>query len=168
MVEVYKNFLPQDHFVALYDLLMTQKLPWFFSDHVVSTHKHFMFQHVFMDDGKMINERFSHPVRAMLPQLLQKLDFIGVSRIRAVMYTNQGRAIRHPEHVDIPLDSGVSDKFKTAVYHVNKCNGMTVVGQTSVASEDNQLLVFDNEPHYGTVQTDTDIRVVINFNLRIS
>jgi len=50
----------------------------------------------------------------MLLPMQQKLAFIGVSRIRAVLYTNQGREIRHPTHVDIPLDSGVSDKFRFA------------------------------------------------------
>ena len=98
----------------------------------------------------------------------QKLDFIGVSRIRAVLYTNQGEAIQHPTHVDVPLDSGVSDKFRIAVFHVNTCNGMTVIGDQEVKSEANQLIVFENVPHYGTVQTDTDTRVVINFTLRIA
>jgi len=168
MVDVYKNFLPKDHFADIQTLFMTGALPWFFSDQVVTTDKHFMFQHVFMDDGQIINERFFHPVRAMFPHILQKLDFMGVSRVRAVLYTNQGREIQHPEHVDIPLDSGVSDKFKTAVYHVNRCNGKTVIGAKEVKSEDNQLIIFDNEPHYGTVQTDTDTRVVLNFNLRMA
>ena len=167
MVEVYQDFLSKDHFAEIYHLFMTEKLPWFFADRVVSTERHFMFQHVFMDDGKIINERFFQPVRGMIPQLLQKLEFVGVSRIRAVLYTNQGREISHPEHVDIPLNSGVSDKFKTIVYHVNECNGMTVIGNHKIKSKDNQLIVFDNIPHYGTVQTDMDIRVVLNFNLRI-
>lgn len=168
MVDVYRDFLPKDHFADIHNLFMTETLPWFYSDRVVTTEKHFMFQHVFMDDGKIINERFFYPVRAMIPEILKKLEFIGVSRVRAVLYTNQGREIRHPEHVDIPLDSGVSDKFKTAVYHVNGCNGRTVVGNKEIKSLDNQLIIFDNEPHYGTVQTDTDTRVVLNFNLRLA
>ena len=59
MVDVYKNFLPEDHFADIQTLFMTGALPWFFSDRVVTTDKHFMFQHVFMDDGQIINERFS-------------------------------------------------------------------------------------------------------------
>jgi hypothetical protein len=37
-----------------------------------------------------------------------------------------------------------------------------------VQSKANQLLIFENVPHYGTVQTDTDTRVVINFTLRLA
>ena len=56
-------------------------------------------------------------------------------------------------------------KFVTGVYHVNGCNGKTVINDNEIPSKDNQLILFNNEPHFGTVQTDTDIRVVLNFNL---
>lgn len=168
MADVYQNFLPEDHFADIQRLFMADMIPWFFTDRVVSTDKHFMFGHVFMDDGQVINDRHFEPVRGMLLPMQEKLKFIGVSRIRAVLYTNQSREIRHPTHVDIPLDSGVSDKFRIAVYHVNTCNGKTVVGDQEIESVENQLIIFENVPHYGTVQTDTDTRVVINFALRIA
>ena len=168
MADIYKNFLPDAHFADVERLFMTNMIPWFYTDRVVSTEKHFMFGHTFMEDGQVVNERFFEPVRGMLFPIQQKLNFIGVSRIRAVLYTNQGKEIRHPTHVDVPLDSGVSDKFKIAVFHVNTCNGKTVIGDEEIESEGNQLIVFDNVPHYGTVQTDTDTRVVINFNLRLA
>ena len=167
MTDIYKNFLPDVHFADIERLFMTNALPWFYSDRVVSTGKHFMFSHVFMVDGRVVNPRFFGPVQAMLHPMKKKLDFIGVSRIRAVLYTNQGREIQHPTHVDIPLESGVSDKFRIAVFHVNTCNGKTVIGDQEIESVANQLVLFENVPHYGTVQTDTDTRVVINFALRI-
>ncbi|WP_051279257.1 hypothetical protein [Hellea balneolensis] len=168
MADIYKDFLPKAHFTEIQKLFMTNVIPWFFTDRVVSTEQHFMFAHTFMDDGKVINQRYFEPVRGIIHQLLLKEDFMGVSRIRAVLYTNQGKKIHHPIHVDIPLDSGVSDKFRTAVFHINTCNGETVIGGTVVPSLANQMIIFDNEPHYGTVQTDTDTRVVLNFNLRKS
>jgi hypothetical protein len=61
----------------------------------------------------------------------------------------------------------VSDKFRIAVFHLNTCNGKTVIGDESIESKENQLIIFKNVPHYGTVQTDTDTRVVLNFALRI-
>jgi hypothetical protein len=142
-------------------------LPWFFTDRVVSTEKQFMFGHTFMENGQVVNPKFFEPVRGMLLPMQDKIKFIGVSRIRAVMYTNQGKEIVHPTHVDIPLDSGVSDKFRIAVFHLNTCNGKTVIGDESIESKENQLIIFKNVPHYGTVQTDSDTRVVLNFALRI-
>lgn len=168
MIDVYQNFLPQQHFADIKQLFMTNMLPWYYTDRVVSTAEHFMFGHTFMDDGQVINSQYFEPVRGMLLPMQEKIKFIGVSRLLAVLYTNQGHAIQHPTHVDIPLDSGVSDKFRIAVFHVNACNGKTVVADQEIISKDNQLIIFENVPHYGTVQTDTDTRVVINFALRIA
>lgn len=167
MTQIYKNVLPAPHFEDLQRLMMTEMLPWFFNDRVVTTERHFMFTHGFMEDGQVINPHFFEPVRGIIPHIQSKREFIGISRIKANLYTNQGQAIKHPTHVDVPLDSGVADKFFVAVYHVNTCNGMTVVGDQEIASEANQLIIFDNVPHYGTVQTDTDTRVVINFTCRM-
>ena len=168
VAQVHQNFLSEAHFADIQRLFMTNMIPWYFTDRVVSTEKHFMFGHTFMEDGQIINPRYFEPVRGMLLPMQQKQAFIGVSRIRAVLYTNQGREIQHPTHVDVPLDAGVSDKFRIAVFHVNTCNGKTVIGDQAIESVENQLIVFENVPHYGTVQTDTDTRVVINFALRIA
>ena len=168
MTQVHQNFLSEAHFADIQRLFMTNMIPWFFTDRVVSTEKHFMFGHTFMEDGQIVNPRYFEPVRGMLLPMQQKVQFVGVSRIRAVLYTNQGREIRHPTHVDIPLDSGVSDKLRIAVFHVNTCNGKTVIGDEEIPSVENQLVIFENVPHYGTVQTDTDTRVVINYALRLA
>ena len=167
MTEIYKDFLPPLQFEVIKNLFMTERLPWHFNDRVVTTERHFMFTHSFMEDGQVVNQHFIDPVRAMLMLIQQKRGFIGVSRIKANLYTNQGKSIEHPKHHDIPLDSGVADKFFIAVYHVNTCNGKTVVEDTEIVSVENQLVVFDNVEHYGTTQTDTDSRVVINFTLRM-
>jgi hypothetical protein len=167
MTDVYQDFLPESHFADVKRLLMTNMIPWYYTDRVVSTEKHFMFGHTFMENGVVVNPNLFEPVRGMLLPMQQKIKFIGVSRIRAILYTNQGREIKHPTHIDIPLDSGVSDKFRIGVFHVNSCNGRTVIGDEEIESKENQLIIFKNVPHYGTVQNDTDTRVVINFTLRI-
>ena len=166
MTEVHKNFLPARHFDVIKRMFMSEILPWHYNDRVVTTERHFMFVHTFMNDGKVVGPDFFEPVSAMLGPLQQKRPFVGVNRIKANLYTNQGKPVRHPAHFDIPPSSGVADKFFIAVYHVNTCNGMTVVDDEEFESEENQLLVFDNVSHFGTVQTDTDTRVVINFTLR--
>lgn len=166
MTDVFKDFLPAGHLADVRDLLMTEKIPWFFNDRVVTTRRDFMFTHTFMEDGQVVNPRYFEPIRGMLYPIQKERPFIGVSRIKANLYTNQGRAIEHPKHFDVPQDSGVSDKFVIAVFHVNTNNGLTVVEGAQFASQENQLILFDNVEHYGTVQTDTDTRVVINFTLR--
>ena len=166
MTAIYRNFLPQAHFEVIQRLFMSEILPWHFNDRVVSTKPQFMFVHGFMNDGKVVNPTYFEPVQAMLTNIQQKRPFIGVNRIKANLYTNQGKIVKHPAHFDIPPNTDESNKFFVAVYHVNTCNGMTVVGQEKIKSRENQLILFDNVEHYGTVQTDTSTRVVINFTLR--
>jgi hypothetical protein len=167
VLKIHRNFLPTGHFKVIQRLFMTDVLPWHYNDRVVTTERQFMFVHPFINDGKIISPNFLDPVQAMLQPMQRKCRFVGISRIKANLYTNQGRSLRHPTHFDIPPDSGVANKYRIAVYHVNTCNGMTVVDGREVQSEENQLLVFENVAHYGTVQTDTDTRIVINFVLRI-
>ena len=52
MTNVYQDFLPEWHFADIKRLFMTEMIPWHFTDRVVSTEKHFMFGHTFMEDGK--------------------------------------------------------------------------------------------------------------------
>ena len=167
MPSVYENFLPTPLFNVISELCMTERLPWHYNDRVVTTDKHFMFTHAFMNDGRVLSPRqYFEPVEAMLGAIRQKQAFIGVTRIKANLYTNQGEIVRHPAHFDIPPDSGFSDKYRIGVFHVNTCNGVTVIGDQEYPSRENQLILFDNVSHFGTTQTDTDTRVVINFNLR--
>ena len=71
MTDVYQDFLPKQHFSDLQRLFMTNMLPWHFSDRVVSTQRHFMFGHTFMEDGQVVNPTYFEPVRGMLMHLQQ-------------------------------------------------------------------------------------------------
>ncbi len=166
MTSIYPDFLPKQQFKAIEELMMKAHLPWHFNDEVVTTKGQFMFTHAFVLDGQVVSPRFYEPIRAMLNLIQQKRQFIGVTRVKANLYTNQGRIIEHPSHYDIPPDSGYSDKYCIGVFHINTCNGMTVIGNQKVPSVANQLILFENVEHFGTTQTDTDTRVMINFNLR--
>ena len=166
MTAVYQNFLPEPHYRVIRELFMTERLPWHYNDRVVADIPNFMFTHTFFNDGRPTGSPFFEPVRGMLHLIQQKKPFIGVTRIKANLYTRQGEPISHPEHHDVPPGSPESGKYCIAVYHVNECNGYTVIGDRKIRSRDNQLVIFDNVSHYGTVQTDTDTRVMINFVLR--
>ena len=56
-----------------------------------------------------------------------------------------------------------------AVLHMNTCNGETILmdnkQEIKIKSRENKLIVFDNcIEHYGTTQTDTHLRILINFS----
>ena len=49
---------------------------------------------------------------------------------------------------------------------LSKTDQETIVNDEKIKSEENQMLLFDNIPHQGNVQTDTRTRVVLNFNFK--
>ena len=57
MTEIYKDFLPPDHFRVVRRLFMSEIISWHFNPRAVSTAKQFMFVHAFMNDGEVINPR---------------------------------------------------------------------------------------------------------------
>ena len=73
----------------------------------------------------------------------------------------QHKNIKYDAHVDQPC--GETEAL-IGIYSVNTCNGGTVVNEEMYKSESNQLILFDNISHYGITQTDTQIRMCINFN----
>ena len=54
----------------------------------------------------------------------------------------------------------------TAIFYINKNNGYTLLkDKTKIAVEENKLLIIDTKTYHAAVTaTDTDRRIVINFN----
>ena len=73
----------------------------------------------------------------ILFHLQKEVEFIGVSQIRAVFYTNHDEEIKHLTHVDIPFDSRGAEKFRIAVFYVNSCNGKTIIGDEEIEFKQN-------------------------------
>ena len=84
-----------------------------------------------------------------------------VLRMKANLYTNQGKQINHQRHIDIKdLDHTV------ALFSVNDNNGFTMVGDKKIVSKANRMIVFDGSiEHCSNTQTDTDVRININMDL---
>jgi len=94
----------------------------------------------------------------------EALDYKKLTRLKLNCYPNQNKKILHPLHKDA-YEHNTKD-YVIGVYHFNTCNGETIVNDEKIKSEENQMLLFDNIPHQGNVQTDTRTRVVLNFNFK--
>ena len=83
-------------------------------------------------------------------------------RCKANLYTNQTQPIHYKDHVD--QADYEKNNVMIAIFSVGESNGGTVIGNEFYESEKNQLIVFDNIPHHGVSQTDSQTRICINFN----
>jgi hypothetical protein len=170
---VIDDFLPAKEWEGIYNAVLGMHpdtnngtIQWVYVDHKVSTSKNnFQFVHTFFgEDLYSSRARYSNDSYIVEP-LMEKINPDSVERIKANLQTKVCKQEIDMEgfHTDqVPDDSG--EKYN-AVYYVNDNNGFTAFkGGVQVKSKSNRLLVFKNElEHTGTAQSDTNVRVVINF-----
>ena len=191
-IDVHKNVLGQNDYEALESAITSDEFAWYFSPHHLENEFQpdeanlWHFTHSFYDDrqtsvinggmrgDKTILSQYNSNITKEFESIVNFVDSTyGPSqllRCKANLYTNQTHSV-HPEsrfrvhykdHVD-QADYG-EDDVMIAIFSVGESNGGTVIGDTFYESEKNQLIVFNNIPHHGVSQKDTQTRICINYN----
>ena len=140
---------------------MSNNMPWYYSDSVVSTKDdYFQLAYAFVLPGGKINcEDF---IMNLLKPFVKKLNIKKFFKVKANLLTRTNKIIEHGMHID----DGNHTKGKTGIFYLNTCNGYTKLEDgTKIKSEKNKYVEFDcNLKHTGSSCTDQKRRVVINFN----
>ena len=89
-------------------------------------------------------------------------------RIKANLYSNQGKKIKHRKHHDWTDANNKPDKdVKICILNFTSCNGGTVIKEKEVQSKENQMIFFNNtDEHFGITQDDVDSRILLNIVYR--
>lgn len=154
------NFLKLEMFTQLKNEIFSYNFPWFFSKNQTYTSNinDFYFAHVVYVKNKI----HSHIYEKYMVDILDKLECEALSSIRINLLTNKGDALSSDWHTDRKYSC------KTAILYINTNNGYTLLDEEKnikVESKENRILIFDSQiKHCAVSQTDTDQRVVINFN----
>jgi hypothetical protein len=159
---VKDNFLNQVDFENIKNSILGADFPWYFSDGVSypdssRIHKnHFYWTHGFFTQDKGILS----PAYKILIPLLKKLKPKALIRIKANLYSNQGKMIEHDNHADYPF------KHRGAIFSLNTCNGFTALqDNTKIKSVANRLLLLNPSLlHHSSTCTDAQVRCNININ----
>ena len=182
MVKVIENIFEPELYITLKNLFFSNELSWYYNtftvtyfdgdgnDTDVPKDDNFMFTHKFLeyqDDIPVISPYYVKYINLTLLPIRNALGFsehLEILRIKANMYTNQGKVISMAPHTDFPA---ITTPYDTLIFHVNENNGCTVIGDTIIPSKANQLIAFDGTcEHYGTTQTDEKVRIVVNYNIK--
>jgi len=162
---VIEDFLAAEQFTALQEVLSSPDFPWYFQDNVTDANveaslKDFGFTHKLFIDGAVTSDWFD-----LVEPLARKVEsshpIIGTcTRARADMTTCSEAPYMHGWHVD-SLDEHIS-----AVFYVNASDGATMFADGfSCLPTPNKLLIFDGaNPHTGHSPTNTQRRIIVNFN----
>ena len=156
-IESIKNFLDKDSFKDIEEIFFSYPnyFPWYLGPgKSFEGDGHLQFVHLFFSNNKINSPDFTK-----LDPILKILKPKTLIRIKANLLSKTDKIIEHPYHIDCK-------DCKTAIFYINTNNGFTKFKNNKIIkSEKNKLIKFNsNLEHGGTTCTDTNVRIVINFN----
>ena len=157
---VQDNYLNETDYKNLKNIMLGGDFPWYFNDKVADMNDqdkfHFYWTHTFFKQDGGVTSSFYK----ILDPILKKLKFKALIRIKANLFSNQGKIVEHEDHSDFPF------AHKGALFSLNTCNGSTILkNNTKISSIANRMLLFDPSiPHRSSTCTDENTRVNININ----
>jgi len=166
-VDIKKSFLNNSYFTEIQDTLTSSDFPWYYNFSDTDNNEKnpkYMFTHSVVNSST-INSNYFQLLKPICHQIYDIQPWSEITRMKINCYPNQKEKIIFNKHKD---DETGRDIFG-AILHINTNNGETVMceggAQIKIKSKENTLIIFDNSvEHYGTTQTDTDLRILINFN----
>ena len=167
-MEIIDNFLDQKDFDVLQNVIMSDKMSWFYLDKpTIETEKEegrFQFIHPFFT----LYAKENSPFLEILTPIIEILDPVSLFRIKANLLTKTHNIIENLFHIDMQsnLTGEKLKQWTTSIFYVNTNNGYTKFeDDTKVKSVANRMVIFPaNTKHAGTSCTDQKRRIVINFN----
>ena len=174
-IRIYDNCLPEEQFLTLKDILMGDMFPWFYKETVLAPELYKppylkkspvegydtddvpMFVHVFL---RRAGDDWS-PSTSHIESILNLINPRGWIRVKANLGWKKEKHLVSGWHTDLPYTNST-----TAQLHINTNNGYTLLETgDKVESIENRLVLFPCDIlHTGITQTDTNIRVLLNFN----
>ena len=167
------NFLPEDFCNELYKAFTNDSFMWSYFDKVSANDKtnHFYFVHTFFIENKINDDNVVKMSEFFVPfiiPIISRFKHIKLLRAKVNMYTNQNKEVEHFPHKDSGFLYQEKEKgMKIALYSINDNNGYTLFTDTGerAYSKKNRIIFFDGDiTHQSAVQTDTNVRLNINFN----
>ena len=184
---IYDNCLPSDDFKLLKEIILSPDFSWNYNSNVVSEKytgtmpavvedyvddDMFQFTHLFYVSSPGTSGPYAPNTLAdSFVPIFRVLNAREWLRIKANLGTKDPEHMVGGWHCDLhwPKEGGIRipyDDTLTAVLYMNTNNGYTLLETGhKVESVENRLVIFPNNVlHTGISQTDTNTRVLINFN----
>ena len=155
--QLYDNFLPSEKFKEIHDIVMSEKFPWFWTPVLGGDNPYYQMCLAIYSYSRPLHEAYDN----MMPIICDKrLKVAAPCRVKANLNTRTTEHVSHGFHVDVPFEC------TTAIFYVNSNNGYTEFEDgTKVNAVANRLVTFPSTlRHSGVTTTDTNRKVVINFN----
>ena len=165
--EVIDNFLPEDVFLPILNVLMGEYFPWYFNDRTVhgelTDAYDYQLTHNFYDldeCGTGVSSSFFENIKP----IIKELNCFCLLRVKGNLRTlYKGSQDKQSIYYHRDFDEDCT----TAIFYVNTNNGYTIFKDTKqkVNCVANRLVMFNTRlEHAGVSSNNEKQRVVINFN----
>ena len=115
MIKIEDNFLDQENFNKLQDLMMGPRLQWNFGDGISSKDDLFQFVHLIYQDHAPCSMLFQE-----LFPLIEKIKPWALWRIKANLFTRTSNIIENFLHVDMQnISEAQMKQWTTSIFYVN-------------------------------------------------
>ena len=160
--KIIDNFLPEPLALKLSEFLLSSDFPYYYQYSVSyfdPTDHHYYFNHQLYRSGAVTSWYFNQ----IVPQFLEKLSIDNLLRAKINAYPREHQQVIHALHTDL------REPHQSAIWSANDCNGATRIivddQVIDIASKHNRMIIFDGSIEHAPIsQTDTKLRVNINFN----
>jgi len=160
MIKQIKNYLKNEDFLTINNLMIGTDFPWYVNDcKVFPSEEKYNWQltHNFFKNNFPFSSYFN-----ILNPILNKIKPLSLIRIKANLTPVFNEIKIFGMHNDIESEENV----KTGIFYLNTNNGLTVFENgKEIKSEQNKFVYFPAKlKHSGTTHTDQKYRIVLNFN----
>lgn len=159
MIKIIDNFLSDNDYKNIYQIIMDHHFPWYFNNHIAKTTEsnifNYQFTHMFYNNYRITSDRFN-----ILNPIIQFLKPAALIRIKANLLTITEKTPTTQYHRDFDYPS------LTAIYYLNTTNGPTKFKNGEIVDcVANRIVIFKTSLiHSSTRCADVSRRCVINFN----
>ena len=157
--KIKDNFLNKNDLNLIKEVILSNQFPWFFApSQTLETKDSSYLYHCFYTDHK-VNSNFFNLIEPFL-KILNPHSLINV-RANCLLNRKKSNSNFHTDNL-----GSKNLTHKTAIFYLNNNNGYNLFSDKSkVNSIENRIVIFpSNLMHRAIAQTDTERRIVINFN----
>ena len=164
-MKIIDNFLEEEYFKKLVDLIISNKFAWYYNPFVASETEIsdslslWFLTHMFYDS--QVPEKILSSYYSLLLPLCDKIEIKSMIRMRANFYPNTSTLYEHQMHTDKNFS------HTAALLSLNTCDGYTKLADgTKVDSIANRVVLFDaGENHCSTTTTNEKARInlIVNY-----
>lgn len=158
-IKEYNKILSKDDSARLKNFMTSIEFPWFYSDSQTDGKDYSYLFHSFFHTNRINSPHYYYLIEPIL-NILKPLSIINI-RANLLLSRTKSESVFHNDCWGFK-----KPKHKTAIFYVNTNNGYTLFEKDKkINCVENKLIIFPSKmKHKAVAQTDTDTRIVINFN----